>query len=254
MIDYLTRFFSKIDREIITFSCKDWAIRKYAPVELGEHKLPEEYTDLPIGKICPFERKNLSYQLTARQCPSLNSFLKYGYVIPAWCDIEISFEGDQVHIRYSNLDYNHDVHTENQYQQILGDQFDVRIVIKINNPWHIKTLDGYSCFWLPIYYTNKNYQALPAIVDTDMTLNDTPINLAFFEKKYTLIKMGEPLVRIVPFRRETVTAISRKYDHHDENRFLNILGLNSLSRYNWRGYITAKSKFRLNKKDLDIES
>jgi hypothetical protein len=236
MIDYLIRVFSKTDKETITFSCKDWAIRKYAPIELGENKLPEEYTDLPVGKICPFETKNLSYQLTARQCPSINSFLKYGYVISAWCDIEISFEGDQVHIRYSN------------------DQFDVRLVIKINNPWHIKTLDGYSCFWLPIYYTNKNYTALPAIVDTDMILNDMPINLAFFEKKYTLIKMGEPLVRIVPFRRETVTATSRKYDNHDENRFLNILGLNSLSRYNWRSYITAKNKFRLNKKDLDIES
>jgi hypothetical protein len=252
MIKFIKSFFK--EKEIITFSCKDWAIRKYSPVELGENKLPEEYMDLPVGKICPFERRNLSYQLTARQCPSINSFLKYGYVISAWCDIEIDFEGDNVLIRYSNQDYSHDVHTENQYQKILGDHFDVRLVIKINNPWHIKTIDGYSCFWLPIYYTNKNYQALPGILDTDMTLNDTPINLAFFEKKHTLIKMGEPLVRIIPFRRESIDAVSRKYNGQDENRFMNILGLNGLSRYNWRGYISAKNKFKLTKTDLDIES
>jgi hypothetical protein len=107
---------------------------------------------------------------------------------------------------------------------------------------------------MPIYYTNKNYQAIPAIVDTDLILNDLPINLAFFEKKYTLIKMGEPLVKVIPFRREPIDAVSKKYDSADENRFLNILGLNGLSRYNWRGFITAKNKFSLNKKDLDIES
>jgi len=253
MINFIKELFSK-KKEIITFSCKDWAIRKYSPVELGEQKLPQEYLDLPVGKICPFERKNQSYQLSARQCPSINSFLKYGYVISAWCDIEISFEDDHVYIKYSNLDYNHDVHTENQYQKIIGDQFDVRLIIKINNPWHIKTLDGYSCFWMPIYYTNKNYQAIPAIVDTDLMLNDLPINLAFFEKKYTLIKMGEPLVKVIPFRREPIDAVSKKYDSADENRFLNILGLNGLSRYNWRGFITAKNKFSLDKKDLDIES
>jgi len=253
MIKFIKSLFSK-KKEIITFSCKDWAIRKYSPVELGEQKLPQEYLDLPVGKICPFERKNQSYQLSARQCPSINSFLKSGYVISAWCDIEISFDDEHVYIKYSNLDYNHDVHTENQYQKILGDQFDVRLVIKINNPWHIKTLDGYSCFWMPIYYTNKNYQAIPAIVDTDLILNDMPINLAFFEKKYTLIKMGEPLVKVIPFRRESIDAVSKKYDSADENRFLNILGLNGLSRYNWRGFITAKHKFSLTTKDLDVES
>lgn len=254
MINFIKKIISKQDDKIITFSCKDWAIRKYAPVETSDQKLPEEFLDLSAGKVCPFERTDMSYQLSARQCPSLNSFLKYGYVISAWCDIEISFEEDNVYIRYSNLDYKHDVHTENQYQQILGDQFDVRLVIKINNPWHIKTIDGYSCFWLPIYYTNKNYQALPAIVDTDMILNDMPINLAFFEKKYTLIKRGEPLVRIIPFRREPILAESRKYNRQDENRFLNILGLNGLSRYNWRRFISAKYKFNLIKNDLDIES
>jgi hypothetical protein len=66
--------------------------------------------------------------------------------------------------------------------------------------------------------------------------------------------MGEPLVRIVPFRREPIDAVSRKFDSADENRFLNILGLNGLSRYNWRGFISAKHKFSLSKRDLDIES
>jgi Ca2+-binding EF-hand superfamily protein len=90
MIKFIKSLFSK-KKEIITFSCKDWAIRKYSPVELGEQKLPQEYLDLPVGKICPFERTNQSYQLSARQCPSINSFLKSGYVISAWCDIEISY-------------------------------------------------------------------------------------------------------------------------------------------------------------------
>jgi hypothetical protein len=247
-------FLKKNKENIITFSCSDWAIRKFAPVETSENILLEDYKKLPIGKICPFDLTKANSELSAKQCPAIRNFVKYGYIIPAWCDIEIDFSDDKVIIQYSNADYGHEIHTEEQFQSIIGDQFKVRLDIKLNSPWHIHTASGYSCMWMPIFYHNVNYQALPAIVDTDINLNKNPINLMFFEPKKTVIKMGDPLVRVIPFKRENITAVSKKFDEKDKNRLINILNLNKLSKFGWRNFIKDKISYTLKKLDLDIDS
>jgi len=153
----------------------------------------------------------------------------------------------------SNTDYGYEIHSSEQIGDTIGNQFELRMSIKLNSPWSIVTEQGYGLMWLPYFYHNKNYQALPAIVDTDSMLNRNPINLMFFEKKDTLIKMGDPLVQVIPYKRETIHAESKSYTEKDHKRFSNLLNLNKLSRFGWRSFIKNKVKYILESKDLEID-
>ena len=237
----------------VTFSCSDWAIRKYAPIIPAEKYFADEFKNLPVGNICPFDHNKSASQLTVRQCPAISNYTKAGYIIPAWCDIQLSFSDDTMKIEMSNTDYGYEIHSSEQIGNTVGDQFKLRMSIKLNSPWSIVTEQGYGLMWLPYFYHNKNYQALPAIVDTDSMLNRNPINLMCFEQKDTLIKMGDPLVQVIPYKRQDIDAVSKAYTESDHKRYTNILGLNKLSRFGWRNFIKNKIKFSLETKDLEID-
>jgi hypothetical protein len=238
----------------ITFSCPDWAIRKYAPVSPASEYKSKEFLNLPVGEICPFDSAKSASQLTIRQCPAISNYTNTGYIIPAWCDMRITFVDNQMNVVMSNVDYGYEIHSSPQIGEVVGDQFKPRLSLKLNSPWSIFTEEGYGVMWLPCFYQNKNYQALPAVVDTDLTVNRNPINLMFFEQKETLIKMGDPLVQVIPYKKENITAVSKSYSEQDHKRFTNLMNLNKLSRFGWRTFIKNKFKYLLERKDLEIDS
>ena len=245
--------FTKKDEPIIEFSCKEWPIRKYAPVMPASHFLPEEFKNLPTGQVCPFDPFHEADLLTARLCPALNQYMSAGYVIPAWQDMEIKFDDDgNWRMNFSNPDYRNFTHPEEQFTGMI-DRFQFRTAIKLASPWSIKTKPGYSVMWLPMFYHNVNYQVLPAILDADTIPNEMPVNLMFLEKKDTLIKLGDPLVHIIPFKRENVDAVSREYNEKDFKRWKALHGLRLLTRFSWRPFIKNKVKYILNRKDIDLE-
>jgi hypothetical protein len=81
-------------------------------------------------------------------------------------------------------------------------------IIKILNPWRIKTPPGYSCLFIsPTYNENDYFDIISAIVDTDTF--DLPVNFPLivnndkydtFEKVF---KQGTPYVQIIPFKRNS---------------------------------------------------
>jgi len=239
---------------IITFSCREWAIRKHAPVLKANEFFPKEYKDLEAGATCPFDHLGEGTYKSLKLCPAVTGYMGAGYVIPAWGDILFDFDNNgNLNIQYSNLDYQSRFHTQDQFGNLLDDYFKVRVDVKLDNPWSIKTAPGYSVMWLPMFYHNVNYQALPAIMDTDIMLNHNPINLMLKEPKRTLIKMGDPLVHIIPFKREDITAVSKELDSIDEKRHESILGLARLSRFGWRSFIKEKINFFLDRRDIDLK-
>jgi hypothetical protein len=78
---------------------------------------------------------------------------------------------------------------------------------KIKNIWTVKTPPGYSCLFMqPFYHFNKDYKLLPAIVDTDK--HDVPISFTGYLTNLNseiTIKPGEPLVQVIPFKRDEWT-------------------------------------------------
>ena len=81
-------------------------------------------------------------------------------------------------------------------------------IIKILNPWIIKTPPGYSCLFIsPTYSENDYFNIISAIVDTDIF--DLHINfpLIINNDKYDtfekIFKQGTPYVQIIPFKRDS---------------------------------------------------
>ncbi len=75
-------------------------------------------------------------------------------------------------------------------------------IFKYNTNWRIQTPKGYSCLFLPIEYQECLFQALPAIVDTDVFHEmNFPFKFRGEEGSYT-VQAGTPVVQVVPFKRE----------------------------------------------------
>ncbi len=82
------------------------------------------------------------------------------------------------------------------------------LLLKILNPWFIKTPPGYSCLFVPpLNNCDDRFDIIPGIVDTDDW--DLEINFPFvlngdkYETLETVIKRGTPYVQVIPFKRDS---------------------------------------------------
>jgi len=80
-------------------------------------------------------------------------------------------------------------------------------IIKIMNPWIIKTPPGYSCLFVPpLNNTDDRFSIIPGIVDTDVFPNEINFPIVINGDKYpsleTIIKKGTPYVQVIPFKRD----------------------------------------------------
>jgi len=228
----------------IEFSCADWAIRKYAPIEPAKKFLPKEFVQIKETK---------SNTPTVKNCIAIIEMLSAGYVIPAWADITVDFDSnDKLQVCSSNDNYGFSDHKSNQIQDMFK-KFDVRDILKIENPWHIKTKPNWSAFWLPLHFHNFNYEAIPAIVNLDKIPNHNPINLMFYKKIKTEIKLGDPLIQIIPFKRNDVNGLSRDVNEKDYKRMNSLFNLKNLSFQNWNKFFRSKLRYNLKKEDLNLQ-
>ena len=80
-------------------------------------------------------------------------------------------------------------------------------IMKIHNPWCIKTPPGYSCLFLPpLNNEDDRFSIIPGIVDTDTYDNEVNFPFVVNGDKYpelkTTLKRGTPYVQVIPFKRE----------------------------------------------------
>ena len=81
-------------------------------------------------------------------------------------------------------------------------------ILKIINPWIIKTPPGYSCLFVPpLNNTDDRFSIIPGIVDTDSYPNEINFPFIVNSDKYpsleTTLKKGTPYVQIIPFKRDS---------------------------------------------------
>lgn len=112
---------------------------------------------------------------------------------------------------------------------------------KILSPWIIKTPPGYSCLVIPpLYHDQKGYAMLPAIVDTDTY--DTPINLSGYLtdlKNAVNIMPGDPLVQIIPFKRDSWKMDISEVEYHRSTVGLFLDGVTKI----YKNIFHSKKKF-----------
>jgi len=105
----------------------------------------------------------------------------------------------------------------------LGNKNGNNNVIKILNPWLIKTPPGYSClFTSPAYNENDYFSIISAIVDTDTFDNEINFPIIINHDKYSsfekTFKQGLPYVQIIPFKRDSwkkkISTKTKKFNNN----------------------------------------
>lgn len=248
-------FFKKEKIPEIQFACENWAIRKHAPVLPAKEYMPPAWSKVTKSDIREWDVHRNEGASTVKNCPAVAEWMQQGYIIPAWCDIEImiDYENGRYGLRYSNDSMQALGHVEKQFKPLLDHATPTQFSFKLDNPWTISTKPGWSIQWMPLFYHDLPFQALPGIMDPDIQVNNQPINIIAKGTESFLIKMGTPIVQVVPFKRQEIHAISREMKFKDDKRTAGIRALNGLSRYGWRSFIRTKKVFTLDKRDTELE-
>jgi len=147
---------------------------------------------------------------TAKNCPAIPDMWNLGYVLPLWCDTKFTFsEGGRYTIVPSDNRFTFTHHGDSQYKDHLPKRVQdaVKMVIKANCPWRVRTPEGYSMMQLPMYYHHDElFEVLPGTIWTDI---HHEINQQMVIKKHGefILKRGHPLAAYIPFRRDNFKTI-----------------------------------------------
>lgn len=246
--------FKKKEKHQVFFTTDEWAIRKYSPIQPAKNFMP-----LDFQKMESFVVKNkhmIDSRKTVKTCPGILDFCSAGYVIPAWCDIEIepTSDGMSANLRYSHWKFKNGSHPPESLQNFMKNKFTVRLGITLDNPWSVWTAKGYSLMYMPMYYYDdtRNWEAIPGWVDSDLVSVSNPINILLKEPKYTFIKQGEPIVQVIPIKREPFSAYSGNQNSVAIDRYNSISFLHDMNFSGWIKYIRDKKIYKLDSNDTDL--
>ena len=166
---------------------------------------PDWYKKMPTDVKQPgtFHSKVIPNIKTVRMCPSFVDVFKEGYVIPAPCDIYLKvLPNGEWQWQTPDEEYRLDIHEEEQFLNHLNGVSNIKKVFKLISPWVAITPKGWSVRQIPMIYNfNPNWQVAYGILNTDV---EHELNQQIFftsDNNEVLIKRGEPLNYLVPFKR-----------------------------------------------------
>jgi len=184
----------------ITFCATDEGMAKVWPhPQPASRFIPEEYKELER-----FHTGNM-HMPTLKTCMPFLDSLTMGYIIPFDQDYLVDPVEDDFSVTPANKDATgFGVHNESQlpkkWREITG-----KNAGKFHNKWLIKTPPGYSCLFIkPMNRLESRFEIISGIVDTDVYVN--LINFPFIlhkRDKQFLIKKGEPMIQVIPFKRDS---------------------------------------------------
>ena len=182
--------------------------------------IPEEYK-----KLKRFTEDNLHHPTLKTCMPFLDS-LTAGYIISFDQDylvdpVENDFSVVPANRELQNFGYHNKTQLPKEWHKKTGENAG-----KFHNKWLIRTPPGYSClFTQPMNrYGEDRFKIIDGIVDTDTYINT--INFPFIlnkRDKQFLIKKGEPMVQVIPFKRESWKMWSGFYYEKKHRQTLNLL-------------------------------
>jgi hypothetical protein len=176
-------------------------LSKYQPVPSSQN-LPEWYQNTE-----PYVNKDKDF-LTIKRCIPVLDAMSTGYLILLPCDIlvqrnngipRLTVHGDS-DPRFEPL--SHQLEQAPNYPNSKIYPF-----LKWMNPWGIETPSGYSSMFITPTHRDLPFRILEGVVDTDKFIE--PVNFPFLldDKFIGIIKAGTPIAQVVPFKRDTFTAV-----------------------------------------------
>ena len=246
------KFFKKDSPEVV-FECENWATRTYSPIRPAKEFFPEKFNDLPtILEEGEYQKTNI---YSIKICPGLRDYMGNGFVIPAWCDMHIKIIDGVPEIIYSDFDIKKMYHLADQVGDFLDTKFLVRTPVKLDNPWWTYTKKGWSILWLPMsFHENPYFEAIPGVIDHDKGNGSAPINIMLKTDKDFTIEQGTPIVQMVPFKRQVITARTGTLRNKTIDRYTALNATRGLTFKGWRFFMREKKFFKVDAHDLEIPS
>jgi hypothetical protein len=168
------------------------------------------------GGVKRIQDENGLFNSTIKACSPVFDMITAGYVVTTPADIIVSkkegktFPSFTWGIQGFKCIESHPISQYDEYK--IPDEY-FPVGFKFNNPWTIVTPKGYSSLILtPTFRDDLPFFSLPALVDTDK--HPSPILFPFFIRKdfEGIIPMGTPIVQIIPFKRDSWSTKTEKFD------------------------------------------
>lgn len=171
---------------------------EYTPIVRASKTIPDWWKNLP--KVGPLKDDNGMFRIdnNMRRCYGFLELYKRGAIIEAWSDnhLEINPDNYRFHVTIG------DKPTWHEREQFQG-AFNNYHHVKLMSPWHLRDKTGMPFMFMGAEWNNElPYKVLPGIVEYQ-NVSGTHINLMVpkYTSSYDMdIKMGTPLVHIIPLR------------------------------------------------------
>ena len=221
----------------------------------------------------------LSGDFGLRGCYGLGDYMRMGYTIPLWANLEvrppISKLNPQWSARYTAADQSlevfktaklefldkHHVFKQSVVEgQLFGNsqtgECPIRNVkglpdsdyLKLTNPWLFRTAPGWSCLFIQPQWEPKNeYDILCGVVNTDMYHHCNVVLNIKTASAFT-VEAGTPLLHVIPFKRSQIIKKSQLIRGDESlHRVLDGLGFGMVYRdEQWAGKYN-KEQHRIDK-------
>jgi len=176
-----------------------------AMVDIWPHPKPASRF-IPDGykKLTRFKNGNL-HEATLKTCVPFLDSLTMGYIIPFDQDylidpVENDFTLTPANKEQNDIGYHDQAQLPEDWKKTSNGNTG-----KFMNKWLIKTPPGHSCLFIkPMNRLEPRFDIISGVVDTDVYIN--LINFPFILNKRDeqfLIKRGEPMVQVIPFKRDS---------------------------------------------------
>tara|TARA_R110000824_G_scaffold238121_2_gene426865 strand:+ start:995 stop:1717 length:723 start_codon:yes stop_codon:yes gene_type:complete len=173
--------------------------------------IPDWWRDMPRTNVWNRDGVKPAHT-TIKACVPFLDTLRTGYVIPMWADLAIGLnnENGEALLQWRNSIW--DIAEQRQWEGFVNRDTGIGLpgtevvpnpnAFILDNPWQIKTPEGYSCLFTPVLNANLPLHFSSGIVNTDTY--HSLINFPFFIKdRYVgILKKGTPLIQVIPFKRD----------------------------------------------------
>ena len=194
----------------------------------------------PASRFIPDEYKKLErlkngdlFSPTLKTCMPFLDSLTMGYIIPFDQDyvvdpVETDFSVTPSNREQGDFGYHNKTQLPKEWHKTIGANAG-----KFVNKWLIKTPPGYSCLFVkPMNRLEPRFDIIAGVVDTDEYVN--VINFPFILNKWDeqfMIKKGEPMVQVIPFKRESYKMWAGFYYEKLHSKTINLLNSEWIDRY-----------------------
>jgi hypothetical protein len=200
-------------------------LEKITPVVPADKYIPQWFKQV---------KKNYSKSHSnVKLCPSYLKYFSLGWVMPLWCDVELSINNEGLIIwRTPNIDFQFEFHDDYQYKDLVpkNEQDSIACVLKPVSPWLVKISKGWSLLQLPMSYEfNPDWQVLSGVLPASswpQTNHQIIIRKSFFDNKQkkNVILKGAPLAQYIPvpdnYISEVVEETEELKEHDNTSRLI----------------------------------